>query len=70
MEARLEMGQCAKRDENAEKVDISLEKSSSGGREERNGAATRQCTTRTTQAAKPLKMKRGRDVGQKSMADL
>ena len=64
------MGQGAKRDENAEKVDISLEKSSSGGREERNGAATQQWTKKTTQAAKPLKMKRGRDVGQKSMADL
>lgn len=70
MTARLEMGQCAKRDENAEKVDISLEKSSSGGREERNWAATRQWTKRTTQAAQRLKMKKGQDVGQKSMADL
>ena len=57
------MGQCAKRDENAEKIDISLEKSSSGGREERNGAATRQWTMRTTQAAKPLKIMKREQMG-------
>lgn len=57
------MGQCAKRDENTEKIDISLEKSSSGGRRERNWATTRQWTKRTTQAAQRLKMKKGLDVG-------